>query len=253
MKIVTFNLRFDNPKDGEFSFEHRKEEVIRRIQEEKPDVIGFQEMRDDVQPWMEEHMPEYVFVGHGRTAELTGEHCPVAYRKDKYKLRSFECFWLSDTPNVPGTKFEGQGYHPRICNMVCLFDIEEKKSIRVYNTHLCNVSPDARRKGLELVLAKTDEYNKVEKIPVFIMGDFNAEPHFPEFAPMLAREDYQDVTTHFEITYHAFHGFYDEPQEKIDYIFINDMVKPLECVIWESPEGHICLSDHYPISLVCEI
>ena len=38
-----------------------------------------------------------------------------------------------------------------------------------------------------------------------------------------------------------------------DYIFINDMVKPLECVIWESPEGHICLSDHYPISLTCEI
>ena len=103
MKIVTFNVRFNNPNDGEYSFEHRKEEIIRRIQAEQPDVIGFQEIRDDMQPWLEEHMPEYVWVGHGRTTELTGEHCPVVYRKDKFKLRNFQCFWLSDTPNIPGS------------------------------------------------------------------------------------------------------------------------------------------------------
>ena len=52
MKIVTFNLRFNNPKDEEFSFEYRKEEIIRRIQTQKPDVIGFQEMRADMEPFM---------------------------------------------------------------------------------------------------------------------------------------------------------------------------------------------------------
>ena len=140
MKIVTFNIRFNNPNDGEFSFEHRKEEVIRRIQAEQPDVIGFQEIRDEVQAWMEEQLPEYAWVGHGRTAQLDGEHCPVIYRKDKFKLRNFQCFWLSDTPNIPGSKFENQGYHPRICNMLLLYSVEDKKTIGVFNTHLCNIS-----------------------------------------------------------------------------------------------------------------
>ena len=224
MKIVTFNLRFNNPEDGPYSFDNRKEEVIRRLREEMPDVVGFQEMRDGMQEFMEENLPEYVFLGHGRTAELGGEHCPMAYRKDKYKLRAFECFWLSDTPNIPGTRFEKQGSHPRICNMICLYDEEEKKSIRVYNTHLCNASPEAREKGLALVLAKTDEYNKVEKMPVFIMGDLNAEPHFPEFAQMLARDDYKDVTTHFDVTYHKlihhFHIIYRYQNTLLDILLL---------------------------------
>ena len=250
MKIVTFNIRFNNPNDGEFSFDHRKEEIISRINAEQPDVIGFQEVRDDVQPWLEEHLPDYTWVGHGRTADLTGEHCPILFRKDKFKMRAFECFWLSDTPDVPGSKFEVQGYHARICNMLCLYHIEEGKSIRVYNTHLCNATAEARKKGLELILAKIDALNTSERMPAFIMGDLNAEPHFEEFAPIAARTDYKDVTSHIPAT---FHGFFKEPPEKIDYIFVNDMVKPIECVIWESEEGHICLSDHYPISLVCEI
>ena len=75
MKIVTFNLRFDNPKDGPFAFANRKEEVIRRLREEMPDVVGFQEMRDEMQAYMEANLPEYVILGHGRTAEFGGEHC----------------------------------------------------------------------------------------------------------------------------------------------------------------------------------
>ena len=253
MKIVTFNLRFDTPDDGPFSFSNRKEEVIRRLREEMPDVVGFQEMRDPMQEYMEENLPEYVFLGHGRTVDFGGEHCPIAYRKDKFKLRAFECFWLSDTPTVPGSKFKVQGSHPRVCNMICLYDIEAKKSIRVLNAHFDNATPEGRRDALALLLKKSDEYNAVEKMPLFIMGDFNAEPDSPEFAQMVERTDYRDMTTEFPVTYHDYFGYHNAPTEKIDYIFINDMVNPLECVIWESPEGHICLSDHYPISLTCEI
>ncbi len=61
IKIVTYNLRWDNPEDGEFRFSNRKEEVISRIREEMPDVIAFQEMRADMQDWMEPRMPEYYF------------------------------------------------------------------------------------------------------------------------------------------------------------------------------------------------
>lgn len=250
MKIVTFNLRFNNPKDEEFSFEYRKEEIIRRIQTQKPDVIGFQEMRADMEPFMEQHLPEYVWVGHGRTEDLTGEHCPIAYRKDKFKMRAFECFWLSDTPNVPGSKYEIQGYHPRICNVITLYSIEDKKSIRIYNLHLDNAKAEARKAGLQLVVNRSLIYNEAEPLPTFILGDFNAEPGVEEMESIETCGMYTDATKHISGT---FHGFYKIQPKKIDYIFIDHKIKIINCDIWDTEEGHICLSDHFPIGLVCEI
>lgn len=120
----------------------------------------------------------------------------------------------------------------------------------VFNTHLCNESADARKKAMELMLAKGDEFLAGEQMPIFIMGDFNALPGCPELAAMENRADYKDVTGHIPVT---FHGFFKKPTEKIDYIYVNNMVKVISCDTWESEEGHICLSDHFPIGLVCEI
>jgi endonuclease/exonuclease/phosphatase family metal-dependent hydrolase len=251
MKIVTFNLRFDTPNDGEFAFSYRKEEVIRRIQMEKPDIVGFQEMRDEMQVYMEDHMPGYYWVGHGRTAELGGEYCPIAFRKDKFKMRAFECFWLSDTPNVPGSRFAVQGSHPRVCNVITLYSIEDKKSFRVWNLHLDNATMEGRRDGLKVVVEKSLAVNAVEKLPNFIIGDFNAEPGWEEMKAIESVSEYTDVTAHI---LHTFHDYYrNERLEKIDYIYIDEKIKAISCNIWDTEEGHICLSDHFPIELVCEL
>ena len=79
LKIVTYNLRWDAPEDGIHRFSNRIEEVMDRIKEEFPDVIAFQEMRADMQEWMEPRMAEYVFVGHGRDADFNGESIPIAF------------------------------------------------------------------------------------------------------------------------------------------------------------------------------
>ena len=100
------------------------------------------------------------------------------------------------------------------------------------------------------MVEKSLKYNEIEKLPTFILGDFNAQPGWEEMEPIEKCETYQDVTDHIPAT---FHGFFKVPQEKIDYIFVNDLVKAVSCDKWESEEGHICLSDHFPIGLVCEI
>ena len=61
MKIVTFNLRFDTPDDGPFAFSYRKEEVIRRLREEMPDVVGYAHL----------HMP-IIFKVEDKTIFNTG-------------------------------------------------------------------------------------------------------------------------------------------------------------------------------------
>ena len=43
MKIVTFNLRMENPDDGPHRFLHRREAIVARIRREAPDILGFQE------------------------------------------------------------------------------------------------------------------------------------------------------------------------------------------------------------------
>ena len=249
MKIVTFNIRWNNPKDGEFTFDFRKEAIVEKIQEEKPDVIGFQEIREDMQVWLEERLPEYCFIGHGRTSDFSGESIPVAFLKEHLKLKRFECFWLSDTPSVPGSKFAIQGYHPRICNMLEFYSITDKKSFRVWNTHLDNETSSARKKGMELIVKWSRKMDELFPMPVFIMGDMNAFPDWEEMEPIYSCPQYRDVTAHIPCTFHDF----GKCEEKIDYIFIGGGITPVDCRIWEAKQSGKFLSDHYPICLTCEL
>ena len=248
IKIVTYNLRWDNPEDGEFRFSNRKEEVMSRIREEMPDVIAFQEMRADMQEWMEPRMPEYYFVGHGRDADFNGESIPIAFRKDKLKMRGFECFWISPTPQIPGSRYEEQGRSLRVCNVLTLYSMEEKKSFRVYNVHLDHASEVAREKGIQLVVDYAEKLNQKDYMPSVILGDLNAFPESDELSPITKNPEYTDVSKDIPVT---FHGFF-VCTKKIDYIFINKLMESKACYIWEDREGKPCLSDHHPVCILAE-
>ena len=248
IKIVTYNLRWDAPEDGIHRFSNRKEEVMDRIHEEKPDVIAFQEMRADMQEWMEPRMPEYFYVGHGRDGDFNGESIPIAFRKDKFKMRAFECFWLSPTPEIPGSRYAEQGRSLRICNVLTLYSIEDKKSFRVYNVHLDHFSAEARTKGIQLVVDYAEAMNKKEELPAVILGDLNAFPEWDDLNPITKNPNYMDATKDLPIT---FHGFFVR-EEKIDYIFVSKEIESKACYLWENREGKPCLSDHFPVCMIAE-
>ena len=44
LKLVTFNIRCDYDQDGANSFRFRKPVILKKLAEEKPDVICFQEV-----------------------------------------------------------------------------------------------------------------------------------------------------------------------------------------------------------------
>lgn len=249
MKIVTYNLRWDAPEDGVHRFSNRKEEVMARIKEEMPDVIAFQEMRADMQMWMEPRMAEYFFVGHGRDADFNGESIPIAFRKDKFKMRAFECFWISPTPEIPGSRYAEQGRSLRICNVLTLYSVEEKKSFRIYNVHLDHASAVARSKGIQLVVDYAKMMNEKENLPTVILGDLNAFPEWDDLNPITKNPDYTDVTKDIPVT---FHGFF-VAADKIDYIFMSKQWNSKECYIWENREDRPCLSDHYPVCVLAEM
>lgn len=54
LKLVTFNIRCDYDQDGANSFRFRKPVILKKLAEEKPDVICFQEVLPHVAAWLKE-------------------------------------------------------------------------------------------------------------------------------------------------------------------------------------------------------
>ena len=52
MKVVTFNIRGDFGVDGENNFCFRKPLILKKLAQEQPDIIGFQEVMPHVAVWL---------------------------------------------------------------------------------------------------------------------------------------------------------------------------------------------------------
>ena len=151
MKLVSFNIRCDHGQDGINNFCHRQDLIVRVIQREKPDLIGFQEMLPHMRSRLEESLGQaYLFVGCGRGKDLGDESMSVALRKDRLELVNLDVFWLSETPGVPGSRFKEQSDCPRLCTHVLVHALGDGRLLHVYNTHLDHISSRARQLGLAL-------------------------------------------------------------------------------------------------------
>lgn len=250
MKIATINQRCVYKKDGNQSFIHRAVFLCDKIEQEAPDVIGFQEVTPDSIKVLQKLMPEYVFAGQFRTEKYDGEGLFTAVRKDTCDLLGFETIWLSPTPYVAGSRFENQSNCPRICVEAKVRHKISGKVFRLYNLHLDHISDEARILGMEAAFKFVDSFN--DGAPVVILGDFNAYPDSKTMAMCNARADIRDVTSHIPATFHNFGKDINNGNgvdKKIDYIYMTnelaDAVTKVEA--WTDKSYDIWLSDHYPV------
>ena len=248
MKIVTFNIRCDFGQDGANNFEFRKPLILKRIAEEQPDVIGFQEVLPHVQKWLRENLAGYTVVGCGRTADYQDEAMTIAVRNETSELLGLEVFWLSPTPYVPGSRYENQSECPRTCAMAIIKNQDFPGPIRVYNTHLDHIGAQARMKGLSQILRQMEDDSDKLALPSVLMGDFNAYPDSVELTPIndFVSLGLQDITARIPLTYHNYH-LGQEETGKIDYIYITEPFQVKDVRRWEDEENGVYLSDHYPI------
>jgi endonuclease/exonuclease/phosphatase family metal-dependent hydrolase len=250
MKIVTFNIRCDYKQDGENDFEYRKAMILEKLIKEQPDVIGFQEVLPHVSEWLKENISDYYVIGCGRESDLTGEETCIAYRKQLFNIVKMETFWLSDTPNIPGSRYESQSECPRTCTAVYLQDIQTSKVVRIYNTHLDHIGSEARRLGLIQIMNKISEDDFLGKVPYILMGDFNAFPDSEELEAIKEYIDVYDCTATITGTFHDYGKL--EQEEKIDYIFAHKSFHCKEAEKWTDCKNGVYLSDHYPVCVVLE-
>ena len=98
----------------------RRADVAALVCSSSPDVVAFQEVVPAQAGYLRGKMPEYGFAGEYRNEDRTsGQGNLVAWRRDRFDLVETRTFWLSETPDVPGSKSWGSGWR-RTCTLAAL-------------------------------------------------------------------------------------------------------------------------------------
>ena len=220
IKVMSFNLRYENNYDGINSFENRKPRVLQAIRDENPDLIGFQEGTDSMRTWLRENLTDYLVLGCGRNGDYTGESGPIAIRRDRFDLLTYRTAWLSPTPDVPGSRYadSDQSGCPRIYQEARLILPGYGRILRFVNLHTDHAGEEARMLEVTQLLR---EMGDVKNEVLIFTGDFNATPDAPEIRYMTESRPelgLADASASLSGTYHEFGRV---KPVKIDYIFTN--------------------------------
>ncbi len=249
LTIVTFNLRMDTRSDGENYFFNRAPFILDTLNQEKPDVICFQEATPRILAWLKANLYSYTVVGCGRGRDLSDEANPIAFRKDKFELFSLDQFWLSPTPYTPGSRYKEQSACPRICMTALLHLKGSSRLVRIYNTHLDHISEKARTLGMNSVLKKIAADDRAYDAPAILCGDMNAYPS----EDCISAAKASGLIDFTETVAHSFHDFgRQKSDKKIDYVFGRGC-KCRSVKVWDGQKDGRYLSDHFPIGCEVEI
>lgn len=172
VRVMTYNARLSAAdKKTPNEWRKRREDFARAIERENPDIFGLQEVLPDQRKWLEARLPGYAFSGDGRNSDrVSGEASPVAYRKSRFEKLDAGTFWLSETPDVPGSKSWNTAIQ-RICTYAILKDNATGKTLAFANTHTDHISAEAREKGMLLIIERMKDFGK--GCPIVFTGDHN--------------------------------------------------------------------------------
>lgn len=251
-RFMTFNLRISVPSDGSNSWPYRYHSVSRLIRDQKPLVVGTQEVLLSMQEDLKPQLTDYTFFGVPRKP---GEEAnTLIYNHLHLDLITGGTFWLSETPSKPFSS-NPDSAHIRICTWA-EFKLKTTpyQSFRVFNTHLDHISQRARINGLTIIFDKIKFHQKIEILPIIFMGDLNDTPN-SETLLEIKRYEHLDIYPTSETfpplslnsisTYHGFNGPYHG--EPIDYIFLTKDITCQNYAILTNQINGQDLSDHYPV------
>jgi endonuclease/exonuclease/phosphatase family metal-dependent hydrolase len=256
LTVITLNLRFDTPSDGEHAWPHRREAVGKLLRERAPLLIGTQEGLAGQLAELAALLPGYASFGVARGSPEQDEHCRVFYRTDALRLRRHGDFWLSETPDQPGSRTEswGNGF-PRMVTWGEFEPLAGGGPFTFLNTHLDHASPVARDRAAEQIVRFLRWPGVVH--PALLCGDMNALPDSRPLHLLLGEESVDGVTSPLQDAYRlgggsgggppTFHGFSGSGTERIDYILVEPPFRATRFeVLDQAVDGH-WVSDHFPV------
>lgn len=255
LRVITYNIRYNNPGDGVNAWPNRSQWVGGLLDFYQADVFGLQEALIGQIEDIHQQLPHMYWVGVGRDdGKKEGEFSPLFYNAQKFKSLKEGWFWLSETPEKPGLGWDAACN--RLCTWIILKELKSGTKFMIFNTHFDHMGNKARTESAKLILKKMEELN-TDKLPVILTGDFNLTPETEPVAVITATlKDSKAVSQKApygpEGTFNSFK--FDAPMKnRIDYIFVNDQVQVLRYGVLTDSKDQRYPSDHQPVLVDLEL
>ena len=253
LKIISFNIRYNNPNDGENSWPNRSERVKNFLWSESADIIGLQEVLHNEVLELDRALfnynfseRQYIRVGIGREdGETKGEYSPIYFNSNRFSLVKSKTVWLSETPTKPSKGWDAAC--ERIATFALLFDLKTTDTLLVVNSHWDHEGVRARQESAKLILKEIEAFSSIQNI--IFMGDLNCTPEDAALKKLRAEFSDAGIGISSKVgTFNRFERAKNPGAPRIDYVFYKlknfgfssykvgntDVAEPL-------------LSDHFPV------
>jgi endonuclease/exonuclease/phosphatase family metal-dependent hydrolase len=254
LNVMTFNIRLNIKSDSLNAWPYRKDNAASQIKFHNVHILGVQEALHEQMMDLGQSLSQYKYAGVARDDGKTkGEYSAIFYDTIRMKLLGSSTFWLSLTPEIPGSK-SWDAAITRVVTWAKFKDARSKKTFFVFNTHFDHIGKEARRESAKLLKQRVKEI--AGNNPVIIMGDFNSKPSDDPIKILVDSADNDkfidtkavSLTPHYgpQGTFNAFTSK-EIDNEPIDFIFLKGKWKVLQHATLSQTWGGRFSSDHFPV------
>ena len=250
LKLISSNIRYENPHDGIHSWENRRPILQEIITDYHPDILATQEGREVQIKSLAELLQLKLVESHREW--ITDRMYPCLYvNEEQIIVKRSGDIWLSETPLTPGS-ISFKSTFPRLCTWMHVTHLVNNQDYFVVNTHIDHIFEETRLKQINVLITEVGKLNQ-DNIPLILMGDFNDTPTSNVRKSIVNSLDLKDPWLeegHTEETSH--HGFKEategqEAGERIDWILIPHAFAVEEIYLEKNNFNGIFPSDHYPL------
>ena len=258
VRVMSFNIRFGTADDGDNHWNVRKEFLVETIKAFDPDLLGTQETLGFQREFLAEKLDQYESLGVGRVdGRENGEMMALYYRINRFTKLASGHFWLSDTPEIPGSKSWGSSL-PRMVTWVKLRDQKSvhAKPVAFFNTHFDHLGVNARFESARLLRRQILTLGK--DCSIIVTGDFNTGEGGRPYQSLFDRTEDQDspvidtyrrVHPRREAIEGTFSGFVPTANSgaRIDWIAVSRDWQVVQADIVRTGRNGRTPSDHFPV------
>jgi endonuclease/exonuclease/phosphatase family metal-dependent hydrolase len=187
LRVMSFNIRVDTG-GGPNRWELRRDKVVKVIDDFDPDVLGMQEDRANQDNYILNKLPRYSAFARSARPDGSLERNAILYRTDRFEAGRSGTFWLSETPDVPGS-FSWGAKPPRIVNWIELADRDNPGlTFVVLNTHWENGPRGGKARLQSAALMRRKIADIAPDKRVILTGDFNADQDSAPYDRLTGRD-----------------------------------------------------------------
>lgn len=254
IKVMTYNIRCGYCEDSSDvnNWSKRKYLLAYVIKNHNPDLIGLQEAEMFQVKDLIEMLDEYDWYGVSREdGKDKGESTAILYRKKRFEPEEKRTLWLSETPELVSKGWDAA--LNRTVTLIKFKDLKSSKDFYYLNTHFDHIGEKARTESSRLIVNELGKYTG--DYPIIFSGDLNYTSNSDGYKILSNKLFDTKLISKTESAGEniSFNGFGKDiqPDNKIDFIFVNDKVEVQNHIMDTTTFNGLYPSDHYPV--ICEV